>query len=82
MHNTGWYKTVLGETHTIPGGMNISFRRSSEEGGILGAWYYTKQVGRRRSWRRVVQCPEEFQGGQRRRQSLSPGVIPGGMGQC
>ena len=62
MHNTGWYKTVLGETHTIPGGMNISFRRSSEEGGILGAWYYTRQVGRRRSLRRAVQ----FQGISRR----------------
>ena len=58
MHNTGWNKTVLGETHTIPGGMNISFRRSSEEGGILGAWYYTRQVGRRRSLRKAVQ----FQG--------------------
>ena len=55
MHDTGWYKTVLGETHTIPGGMNISFRCSSEEGGILGAWYYTRQVGRRRSLRRAVQ---------------------------
>ena len=32
-------------THTILGGMNISSRRSSEEGGILGAWYYTRQVG-------------------------------------
>ena len=29
-----------------------------EEGGILGAWCYTRQVGRRRSWRRVVQFPE------------------------
>ena len=35
--------------------MNISSRRSSEEGGILGAWYYTRQVRQRRSWRRVVQ---------------------------
>ena len=37
--------------------MNISSRRSSEKGGILEAWYYTRQVGRRRSWRRVVQYP-------------------------
>ena len=35
--------------------MNISFRRSSEESGILGAWCYTRQVGRRRSLPRVVQ---------------------------
>ena len=49
-------------THSIPGGINISSRRRSEEGGILGAWYYTRQVGRRRSWRRVVQ----FQGIPRR----------------
>ena len=40
----------------------MSSWRRSEEGGILGAWYYTRQVGRRRSWRRVVQ----FQGIPRR----------------
>ena len=80
MHNTRWYKTVLGETHTIPGGMNISFGRSSGEGGILGAWCYTRQVGQRRSLRRAVQLP----GIPRRtaaKGSSSPGVIPGGMGQ-
>ena len=43
--------------------MNISSRRSSEEGGILGAWYYTGQVGRRRSWWRVVQCPRDSKEG-------------------
>ena len=42
-------KTVLCKTHTIPGGINISFERSSWEGGILGAWCYTRQVGQRRS---------------------------------
>ena len=55
MHNTRWYKTVLGKTHTIPGGVNISFERSSGEGGILGAWCYTRQVGQRRSLRIAVQ---------------------------
>ena len=55
MHNTRWYKIVLGEIHSIPGGMNISFGRSSREGGILGAWCYTRQVGQRRSLRRAVQ---------------------------
>ena len=55
VHNTRWYKSVLGETHTIPVGMNISFGRSSGEGGILGAWCYTRQVGQRRSLRRTIQ---------------------------
>ena len=32
--------------------------RRREEGGILGASCYTRQVGRRRSWRRVVQFHE------------------------
>ena len=103
--------------------MNISSWRSSEEGGILGAWYYTRQVGRRWPWRGVVQSPgdskedsgegdpwflvlyqEEWAAviqadgdpipgnsqrcdarhkfpRRRRRWSLGPGVIPGGMGQ-
>ena len=45
----GGIKTVLCKTHTIPGGVNISFEHSSGEGGILGAWCYTRQVGQRRS---------------------------------
>ena len=64
MHNPRWYencslkktrtipggmKTVLCKTCTIPDGMNISFERSSGEGGILEAWCYTRQVGQRRS---------------------------------
>ena len=48
-HNTRRYETVLCKTHTIPGGINISFKRSSGEGGILEALCYTRQVGQRRS---------------------------------
>ena len=70
MHNTRWNKTVLGETHTIPGGVNISFERSSGEGGILGAWCYTRQVGQRRSLRRAVQV-QGIPGG------VARGSVPG-----
>ena len=38
-------KTVLCKTRTIPGGINISFERSSREGGILEAWFYTRTSG-------------------------------------
>ena len=33
----------------------MSFERSSREGGILGAWCYTRQVGQRRTLWRAVQ---------------------------
>ena len=75
MHITRWYKTVLGETHTIPGGMNISFGRSSGEGGILGGLVLHQASGAASILAESRPSPGDSKEDSGEGQPSSPGVI-------